>query len=107
MKFSRYILFSAAMLALGACSEDTMDKINKNEGNPPVDAVPVRLQISDAIMGSGFTASSGDYSFYLSCLMEQTIGTGNNQMSRAELRNPRNGPHPARSTTHGTVSTAI
>lgn len=88
MKFSRYILFSAAMLALGACSEDTMDKINKNEGNPPVDAVPVRLQISDAIMGSGFTASSGDYSFYLSCLMEQTIGTGNNQMSRAELRNP-------------------
>ena len=35
MKFSRYILFSAAMLALGACSEDTMDKINKNEGNPP------------------------------------------------------------------------
>ena len=88
MKFSRYILFSAAMLALGACSEDTMDSINKNEGNPPVDAVPVRLQISDAIMGSGFTASSGDYSFYLSCLMEQTIGTGNNQMSRAELRNP-------------------
>lgn len=88
MKFSRYILFSAAMLALGACSEDTMDSINKNEGNPPVDAVPVRLQISDAIMGSGFTASSGDYSFYLSCLMEQTVGTGNNQFAKAELRNP-------------------
>lgn len=88
MKLSRYIAFSAAMLALAACSEDTMDSINKNEGNPPVDAVPVRLQISDAIMASGYTTSSGDYSFYLSCLMEQTIGTGNNQLSKAELRNP-------------------
>ena len=76
------------MLALGACSEDTMDSINRNEGNPPVDAVPARLQIADAIMSTGFSASSGDYSFYLSCLMEQTVGTGNNQMAKAELRNP-------------------
>ena len=64
-----------------------MDSINKNNENPPSDKVPARLQITDAIMSTGFSTVSGDYSFYLSSITEQEFGSGNNQFMNLELRN--------------------
>jgi hypothetical protein len=81
------IILSIALTALVACSEDVLDKINENKRDPAVDAVPAYLQLSEAIMSTGFSTVSGDYAFYLSSLNEQMIGVGNNQFMRAELRN--------------------
>ncbi|MDR0745224.1 MAG: SusD/RagB family nutrient-binding outer membrane lipoprotein [Mediterranea sp.] len=78
---------SVSFLGLAACSEDTLDRINKDNQHPSPDAVPAYLQLSDAIMSTGFNTVSGDYAFYLSSLNEQEIGVGNNQLMYAELRN--------------------
>ncbi len=81
-------LCSVALLSFTACSEDTFDDINKDNEHPAPDNVPAYLQLTDAIMATGFNAVSGDYSFYVSSLTEQEIGVGNNQLMKAELRNP-------------------
>ncbi len=85
----KYIIMalSIAFLGLTACSEDTLDDINKDNQHPSPDAVPAYLQLSEAIMSTGFSTVSGDYAFYLSSLNEQEIGVGNNQLMNAELRN--------------------
>lgn len=81
------IILSIAFLGLGACSEDILDTVNKDRQNPSPDAVPASLQLADAIMATGFSTVSGDYAFYLGSLNEQSIGIGNNQLMKAELRN--------------------
>ncbi len=81
------IILSIAFLGLTACTEDTLDKINKDREHPSPDAVPAYLQLSEAIMSTGFNTVSGDYAFYLASLNEQEIGVGNNQLMKAELRN--------------------
>ena len=84
----KYILIlSIILLGFSACSEDTLDTINKDNQHPSPDNVPAVLQLSDAIMSTGFSTVSGDYAFYLSSLNEQEIGVGNNQLKNAELRN--------------------
>lgn len=85
----KYIIMalSVAFLGLIACSEDTLDHINKDKQHPSPDAVPAYLQLSEAIMSTGFSTVSGDYAFYLASLNEQSIGVGNNQLMYAELRN--------------------
>ena len=64
-----------------------MDDINKDNQHPSPENVSAALQLTDAIMATGFSTVSGDYAFYLSSLTEQEIGVGNNQLMRAELRN--------------------
>ena len=81
------IILSIAFLGFTSCSEDLLDKINKDNQNPSPDAVPAYLQLSEAIMSTGFSTVSGDYAFYLASLNEQEIGVGNNQLMKAELRN--------------------
>ena len=81
-----YIL-SIILLGFAACSEDTLDTINKDKQHPSPDNVPAYLQLSEAIMSTGFSTVSGDYAFYLSSLNEQEVGVGNNQLKNAELRN--------------------
>ncbi len=84
----KYILtLSIILLGFVACNEDTLDTINKDKQHPSPDAVPAFLQLSEAIMSTGFSTVSGDYAFYLSSLNEQEIGVGNNQLKEAELRN--------------------
>lgn len=85
----KYILMalSVALLGFTSCSEDILDKINKDNQHPDPDVVPAYLQLSEAIMSTGFSTVSGDYAFYLASLNEQEIGVGNNQLMRAELRN--------------------
>ena len=82
------ILFvSAVFIGLTSCTEDMLDTINKDNEHPSPETVAASLQLTDAIMATGFSTVSGDYAFYLSSLNEQEIGVGNNQMMRAELRN--------------------
>lgn len=78
---------SVALLGFTSCSEDILDKINKDNQHPEPDVVPAYLQLSEAIMSTGFSTVSGDYAFYLASLNEQELGVGNNQLMRAELRN--------------------
>lgn len=79
---------SVALLGFTGCSEDTLDEINKDNEHPSPESVPAYLQLPEAIMSTGFSTVSGDYSFYVSSLTEHEIGIGNNQMMKAELRNP-------------------
>lgn len=81
------IILSIVFLGTTACTEDVLDRINKDKQHPAPDAVPAYLQLSEAIMSTGFSTVSGDFAFYLSSLNEQSIGVGNNQLMRAELRN--------------------
>lgn len=85
----KYILtaLSIALLGLTSCSEDILDDINKDNQHPAPDVVPAYLQLTEAIMSTGFSTVSGDYAFYTASLNEQEIGIGNNQLMRAELRN--------------------
>lgn len=83
----KYLLFSVAALALTSCTEDVMDDINKDNGNPPIEVIDGKLMITDAITSTAYTTSSGDYSFYLSVLNEQLFGCGNNQFKELEMRN--------------------
>ena len=84
----KQILFtlSAAVLVFASCGEDTMDKINKDTHHPTAEIVSARLQLSEAIMSTAFSTVSGDYAFYTSSLTEQLVGSGNNQLMKAELR---------------------
>lgn len=86
----KYILsaVSVALMGLPSCTEDIFDTINKNNQNPAPENVFAYLQLPEAIMATGFSTVSGDYAFYLSSLTEQEIGVGNNQLMKAELRNP-------------------
>lgn len=86
---NKYILPAvavAASIALASCSEDTMDRINTDHSNPPIDVVNGKLMITDGIVSTGFSTTSGDYSFYTSIYCEQLFGTANNQFKNAELR---------------------
>lgn len=87
MRKNILIAASIAFLGLTACTEDTLDNINKDNQHPSPNTVPAYLQLSDAIMATGFSTVSGDYAFYLASLNEQEIGVGNNQLMKAELRN--------------------
>ena len=87
MKKYIFAILSTAFIGFSACSEDTLDEINKDDHNPTPDVVPASLQLADAILSTGYSTSSGDYAFYLSSLNEQEMGVGNNQLSKAEERN--------------------
>ncbi len=78
---------SVAMLGFSACTEDQMDDVNVDNAHPQGSAVSAYLQLSEAIMSTGFSTVSGDYAFYTASLTEQVCGSGNNQLMKAELRN--------------------
>lgn len=77
---------TALLLSLVSCTEDVMDRINENKGNPPIDIVYGKFEITDAMANTGATVASGDYAFYTSVYNEQIFGGGGNQLRNAELR---------------------
>lgn len=88
IEMKKYILIMMIALFTVSCTEDVMDRINEDHQNPPVDKVPARLQITDGIMASAFTTTSGAYAWYLASFTEQIFGCGNNQLMKVELRQP-------------------
>ncbi|MCM1518728.1 MAG: SusD/RagB family nutrient-binding outer membrane lipoprotein [Pseudoflavonifractor sp.] len=83
----KYLIIPLAAFALVSCTEDVMDDINKDNGNPPIEVIDGKLMITDAITSTAYTTTSGDYSFYTSVLNEQLFGCGNNQFKELEMRN--------------------
>ena len=82
-KFLYMALLGAVMTS---CSENLMDEINKDESNPPASSVNAKFQITDAIVGTGYSTWGGAYAWYVASFTEQIFGTGNNQLMKAELR---------------------
>ena len=83
MKKIATILLIAVVSSLSfACSEDTMDDINKNV-NVAEDML-TRLTITDMMLSSAFRTAS-DYAFYASIYIEHAVGTWN-QTYQAEMR---------------------
>lgn len=64
-----------------------MDRINDDEGHPGENVVSAKFQLTDAIVASVFTTNTGNLSWYVASYTEQLLGTGNNQLKNAELRN--------------------
>lgn len=81
------LALSAVSLMNVSCSDDIMDRINKDEAHPEQNAVTAKFQVTDAIVASVFTTNCGNFAWYTSIYTEQTFGTGNNQAKNAELRN--------------------
>ena len=97
---------TALLLSLVSCTEDVMDRVNENKGNPPIEIVYGKFEITDAMANTGATVASGDYAFYTSVYNEQIFGGGGNQLRNAELRQVSE-PGRRHSTTCGTAHTPI
>ncbi|MBO4942964.1 MAG: SusD/RagB family nutrient-binding outer membrane lipoprotein [Muribaculaceae bacterium] len=69
-----------------SCSDGIMDKINRDEANPPATAVNAKFQVTDAVVATAYSGWGSAYAWYVSSFTEQTFGTGNNQAMKAELR---------------------
>lgn len=72
--------------AVSGCTDGIMDDINKDEANPPASAVNAKFQVTDAIVATAYSGWGSAYAWYVSSYTEQTFGTGNNQLMKAELR---------------------
>jgi len=84
IRFFKYILaLSIFVAALSACSEDTMDGINKNPNNPR--DTEAKFMIPELQTSTAFNVVGGDFSFYLSTYMEHEVGIFN-QLYNAEIR---------------------
>ena len=81
MKKLIYIFCAARLLT--ACTDDVMDRLNRNENDP--EEVPARYLLTDAETASAVSVVSGDFAFYTAVYMEQQAGIFN-QMYNAEMR---------------------
>lgn len=54
---------TVVLFGLTACTEDAFDCINKDNEHLSPEAVPAALQLTDAIMSTGFSTVSGDFAF--------------------------------------------
>lgn len=73
--------FSA--FAVTSCSEDTMDKINKNDNHPLT--ANAKFVVTDLETSTAFSVVGGDFSLYASIYMEHEAGISN-QTYNAEMR---------------------
>ena len=58
MKKYIFAILSTAFIGFSACSEDTLDEINKDDHNPTPDVVPASLQLADAILSTGYSTGT-------------------------------------------------
>ena len=81
-------IFSAALatMMLASCSEDMMDRINKDEAHPGIN-INAKLQLTEAEVSTIYSTLCGNYAWYVSSYTEQLFGTGNNQLRMVEHRN--------------------
>ena len=79
----KFLIILSVSLGLLSCSEDTMQKINRNP-NYPTD-VASKLIITDVINKTSFSVTGADFAFYASLYIEYNVGVYN-QMYNAETR---------------------
>lgn len=99
-RYINKLIIACCAITFFACSEDTMDDINKNV-NDPTD-VASSLIISDVMTSSAFSVTGSDLAFYSSCYVEHNVGIYN-QMYNAEIRSNE----PSSSTTYNNSWGAI
>jgi len=90
MKMKYLFGLALATMLFSSCSEDMLDRINKDETSKTADKVAAKFQLTDAEVSTAFSTVNGAYAWYVSSYTEQLFGTGNNQMMKAELRNYSN-----------------
>lgn len=83
MNMKKWIYIFCAAGLLTACTDDVMDRLNRNENDP--EDVPSRYLFTDAETSSAVNLVSGDFAFYTAVYMEQQAGIFN-QMYNAEMR---------------------
>lgn len=88
------------VFAISSCTEDAMDKINKNPNNPK-DA-PAKFLVTDLGVSTAFNTVGGDFSRYSSIYIEHEVGIGN-QLFRAETR----GGEPSTATTYNNAWSSL
>jgi len=88
MKIKYLFGIAVASMLFTSCSEDMLDRINKDETSKTADKVAAKFQLTDAEVATAYSLVNGAYAWYVSSYTEQLFGTGNNQMMKAELRNP-------------------
>ena len=78
-------IFSVVALSavLSGCSEDTMDRINKDHGH--TQNVAARFILADVITSTAFSNVGGDFNTYLSSYIQYEVGV-DNQLYYAEIR---------------------
>lgn len=85
MKKLQYIALPFVCSALfSSCSEDIMDRINKDHNN--MQDAPAKSIVTDVLTSTAFSMVGGDFSTYLSTYIEHEVGC-HNQLFRAENRN--------------------
>ena len=77
------VLAVAALSLFSACSEDTMDRINKDHDHTT--SVASRFILADVITSTAFSNASGDINTYASSYIEYEVGV-DNQLYYAEVR---------------------
>ncbi len=75
-----------ATMLYSSCSEDMMDRINKDETSKTADRVGAQFQLTDAEVATAYSVVNGAYAWYVSSYTEQLFGTGNNQLLKIEQR---------------------
>lgn len=71
-------------VALASCSEDAMDRINKD--NDHTTTVPAKFILADVMTSTAFSNVGGDLNTYYSIYVEHSVGV-DNQFANAEIRN--------------------
>lgn len=74
---------SACSVLLAGCSEDTMDKINKD--NNHTNSVDAKFILTDVITSTAFSNSGGDFNTYGTTYIEHEVGI-DNQLYNSEIR---------------------
>ncbi len=87
MKIKYLFGLALASMLFSSCSEDMLDRINKDETSKTADIVNAKFQLTDAEFATAYSVVNGSYAWYVSSYTEQLFGTGNNQLKNAELRN--------------------
>ena len=83
MKNISKILIGCACALIFSCSDDILDEINKNTGNPS--NVESKYMLAEVITSTAFHNIGGDLNTYLSTYVEHEVGI-DNQLYRAEIR---------------------
>ena len=86
MKIKYLFGLALATMLYSSCSEDMMDRINKNETSKTADRVGAQFQLTDAEVATAYSVVNGAYAWYVSSYTEQLFGTGNNQLLKIEQR---------------------
>ena len=88
-------------VVLSGCSEDAMDRINKDHGH--TQSVAGRFILTDVITSTAFSNAGGDLNTYLSSYIEYEVGVDNQlYMQKPEKVNRH---HLPLSIIHGTTCT--